>query len=220
MRACSAQRQVCGSTLIDTRSKLEQLAALLSVDAASLRLTRLFSTSVNGWNPATFHKLCDDQGATLTFVKGPSGSYGGYTSISWASKSATASDPAAFLFRCRSAASGKYKKFQPNGNGHEICPNSGYGPCFGFKHDFFTFDSSRNIFREQSYGHTASFSLSGPLIDSSSLKNTRDWELEVLQVGHFNPAEGECEHSWLSGFSWQDKACLLFLDEDTDRMSH
>ena len=93
MRACSVQRQVCGSTLIDSRSKLEQLAALLSVDAATLKLTRLFSTSVNGWNPATFHALCDNQGATLTLVQCPSGTYGGYASINWNSHTGAESDP-------------------------------------------------------------------------------------------------------------------------------
>ena len=224
MGLCKMQRQVSGSKLIDTRDKLEKLATLLNVDARLLKLTTLFSTRTNGWSPAAFHSLCDNKGPSLTIVQDAGGSlYGGYTSISWTSSTGLANDSKAFLFRSESSGSGNLESIKRSGNGNEIFQNAEYGPVFGCKHDFFTFDNKTSILREQSYqgsyaydadyGCTRhkkclynSFSLDGTLITSKLSKTDQNFQLEVLQIGQFDPAEGELEQPWLSGAAtaWSD----------------
>ena len=64
------KRQVQGSKLVDSNRKLGQLADLLKVNINSAKLTALFRTSVDGWNPTKFHACCDNKGPTVTLVQG------------------------------------------------------------------------------------------------------------------------------------------------------
>ena len=55
--------------------------------------------SRDGSHPQVFHKLCDDKGATLTFVKANEGHiFGGFNPTSWVSQFIYAECEDAFLF--------------------------------------------------------------------------------------------------------------------------
>ena len=44
----------------------------------------LFSTSKNGFEPSTFHNLCDNKGPTIIFIETTKGNiFGGYTELDW-----------------------------------------------------------------------------------------------------------------------------------------
>ena len=210
-RRCNVQRQVIDSELVKTSSRLRQLATLLEVDASSLKLTTLFNTRSNGWSPPTFHSLCDSKGPTLTIAQGPSGlCFGAYTSVSWTSSAQFADDAKAFLFRCHSTTE-EPEKFHRNGNGGEIYNHRNYGPTFGKKFDFFTFDTSGvTQYKRHSYSSLISnsphsFAIQGPLVNTKCAKKDKSFQLEVLQVSDFDSAQGECEEPWLPGISWTDK---------------
>ena len=62
----------------------------------------IFNPSRDGWSVEDFHRLCDDQGPTILFIKSRAGKIcGGYASISWKSNESSpfwASDPRSFVF--------------------------------------------------------------------------------------------------------------------------
>ncbi|DBA72795.1 TPA: Interferon-induced protein 44-like [Trebouxia sp. C0005] len=125
------QRQVQGSRLVDNYGKFETLAALLEQDPRSLKLEALFSTRNSGWNgAAAFHTACDHKGPTLVLIECQDGvSYGGYTSMSWASNHGYQTDTKAFLFRIANFTNCHKKqasqKFARTGAGNEIYSSSG-----------------------------------------------------------------------------------------------
>lgn len=198
------ERQVQGSEIVNNRRTFEQLAGLLDSDARSLKLTALFKSSASGWDPATFHALCDNKGPTLTVVQGPGGSYyGGYTSVSWSLCNTFAPDALAFLFRCQSPATQSPEKFLRTGHNYEIYSHHSYGPTFGCKFDFFTFGAGGGqVFRQESYGGTPSFNLTGPLINDSGQNLSANYQLEVLQVGIIDSSTVEMSEPWSSGATW------------------
>ena len=137
-------------------------------------------------------------------MQGPGGSYyGGYTSVSWSTSSNYACDGQAFLFRCRSPSTQSPEKFLRTGHGYEAYSIPSYGPTFGYKFDFFTFDNSGGqVFRELHYGGAPSFNLTGPLINDSAQKTPANYQLEVLQVGTIDSSSVEMLEPWSSGTSW------------------
>lgn len=123
-----------------------------------------------------------------------------------------ADDEKAFLFRGRSVETTEPEQFKPNGIGGEVYNHPSYGPTFGKKFDFFTFDNSgaEGLFRDTQGLHDLrppqpSYSFAAPLVNSACAKTDRVFQLEVLQVSEFDPAQGECEEPWLPGISWTDK---------------
>ena len=70
-------------------------------------LELLYRTSRDGWTAKDFHTRCDNLGATLTLFKTNDGKVcGGYTSVSWESRSIATSgpkaDPDCFVFSVNS----------------------------------------------------------------------------------------------------------------------
>jgi hypothetical protein len=62
---------------------------------------RLYSGSVDGWNPKDFHRNCDEEGTTVSLFKVKDGPcIGGYTELGWKSKKyiTGGKDEAAFIF--------------------------------------------------------------------------------------------------------------------------
>ena len=56
-------------------------------------------TRDGGWKGNDFHTLCDDKGATVTlFLSNNSIACGGFTSVSWDSKSGDKKDNKSFVF--------------------------------------------------------------------------------------------------------------------------
>ena len=205
------KRQVAGSQVVDSVDKLETLEQLLSVPQGSLKLTTLFSTQDHGWEPAEFHSRCHSRGATLTLVQGIEGSgpgevqllYGGYASVSWNSSNQFQADQHAFLFRfaCPSQPTKLIvaDKFGRVPNGQEVFGHQSYGPCFGYRHDCFTFDGGHDILREQFHCGHNTFTLSGPLINTAKVPKTQDkWIVEVLQVGSVDSLDSP----WQQGVFW------------------
>merc|ERR1712118_283384 len=54
---------------------------------------------INQGNPSTFHKQCNEKGATLTVIKDDKGNvFGGYLTMSWTGNGGAKKDPGAWLF--------------------------------------------------------------------------------------------------------------------------
>ena len=59
----------------------------------------LYRGSRDGWKPFDFHRLCDNQGPTVSLIKSTSGRLaGGFTSVSWTSQSQWQNDAKALVF--------------------------------------------------------------------------------------------------------------------------
>ena len=59
----------------------------------------LYRATRDGWHSTDFHRLCDDKGPTVIFVKVSNGRLcGGYCSIGWKSSGNFQRDPDSFLF--------------------------------------------------------------------------------------------------------------------------
>ena len=66
---------------------------------ASSVINLLYRGSRDGWSEDDFHRLCDNQGPTVTLVKSSAGRVsGGFTSISWTSDGGYKTDSKALLF--------------------------------------------------------------------------------------------------------------------------
>jgi hypothetical protein len=66
----------------------------------NIEIKLLYKGSLHGDGSAIFHKLCDNQGPTISIIETTSGRrFGGYTNSSWDSSSGyKQSDPTAFIF--------------------------------------------------------------------------------------------------------------------------
>jgi len=89
----------------------------------------LYSAKKNGDSASTFHKLCDEKGPTIIFVKNEDDlRYGGFTSISWKNDDENNSDSSSFLF----SLTNKEKYLLKNKNdGNAVSSNKNRGPGFG-----------------------------------------------------------------------------------------
>ena len=90
----------------------------------------IFNPSRDGWSVEDFHRLCDDQGPTILFIKSRAGNIcGGYASISWKSKESSpfwGSDSRSFVFSIDERTT--YKPSNPN---KALYHNKDWGPSFG-----------------------------------------------------------------------------------------
>ncbi|KAL3875305.1 hypothetical protein ACJMK2_038225, partial [Sinanodonta woodiana] len=103
----------------------------------------LFSISIDGCDPGTFHKLCDDKGPTVTVLYNTNDSvFGGYTSIAWKSQNCYREDNNAFLFQLRFNGNPKANKFHSRNAKKSIYDGKSYGPYFGSGPDLFTFKNT------------------------------------------------------------------------------
>lgn len=90
------------------------------------KITRIFSAKKNGHSSQNFHRLCDNQGATLVLIKSSKGyTFGGYTEQSWVGEG-WKRDPNAFLF----SLDRKVKTLSQDE--HSIYTSPQYGPKFGY----------------------------------------------------------------------------------------
>lgn len=122
------------STLPDANK--DAFYALLRKLLPGVTYERLYRGSVNGLNPAAFHRGCDRKGATLTVIRCTRGNvFGGYTSCGWrASESPTyvRSDDA-FVFTVlnpHGIPPTAYPLKDSEVSGAIWC-SSRHGPCFG-----------------------------------------------------------------------------------------
>ena len=63
-------------------------------------LKLLYRGSIDGWAPLDFHRLCDNQGPTVTLIKSSAARIsGGFTTVPWASTNlGWQTDAKAFVF--------------------------------------------------------------------------------------------------------------------------
>ena len=93
----------------------------------------LYRGSRDGLTGEAFHRLCDDQGATLTVVRSKDGYvFGGYASVSWKSSNGTYSaDASAFMFTLTNPVNQPAKYMSVANTPHAIYCKPTYGPTFG-----------------------------------------------------------------------------------------
>jgi len=122
------------------RQLLKDFRQLLGRDADVLML---YDTSVNSFNAASFHQLCNNKGPTVSIARLADGTIcGGYTEQPWVSSGGYKQDPQAFIFRLRFRGSPAPYKATSTGNSQACHDNGNYGPCFGGGHDLLMWTSN------------------------------------------------------------------------------
>ncbi|KAK3580670.1 hypothetical protein CHS0354_017948 [Potamilus streckersoni] len=119
--------------------------------------TLLYSIQKNGCSATEFHRLCNNQGPTVTVLYNTNKTvFGGYTSIAWRSCENYVNDDKAFLFQLTYNGNRQYRKLPVANVTYAIHDGGSYGPLFGNGHDLFTFSNS---IQKNSSGNT--FPLNG-----------------------------------------------------------
>ncbi|CAF4812599.1 unnamed protein product [Rotaria sp. Silwood1] len=108
--------------------------------------TLMYKASRHGFDAASFHSHCDQDGETITIIQSNNGYlFGGYTSVPWSSSGDFESDATAFLFTLtnpHAISPTKYsvvKQFVP----YAVCHNGGFGPTFGCGLDLYVATDKR-----------------------------------------------------------------------------
>ena len=87
----------------------------------------LYRGSIDGWKAKDFHRLCDNQGPTVTLVKSSAGRVsGGFTTVSWTSAYGDKTDAKALLFSVDSEV-----MFPCIQHDQAVVHESYHGPNFG-----------------------------------------------------------------------------------------
>ena len=100
------------------------------VDKKEIKFELIFKMSENGNQSEDFHKLCDNQGPTLTLIKATNNKiFGGFTPLNWKNKGFWIRDLNNQTFLFSLDLKKKYKSINENSNG--IFCFDIYGPNFG-----------------------------------------------------------------------------------------
>ena len=103
---------------------------------SSLRL--LYRASRDGLATSTFHRLCDNQGPTITVIRSSKGFvFGGYTTATWEGNWCVGCDQTS-LFTLRNPQDVPPRRFHLERRGESICTSPSSGPTFGVGHDICT----------------------------------------------------------------------------------
>jgi len=96
------------------------------------RFQLLYRSSRDGAFAAPFHRLCDDQGPTVTLIKSIGGYvFGGYAGVAWSSGPKFHACPSAFLFTVTNPHGDPITRFMSNGDWWAVKCHFGHGPTFG-----------------------------------------------------------------------------------------
>jgi hypothetical protein len=103
------------------------------------KLKSLYRGSLDGFRSSEFHKKCDGQNDTITFIRTTKDFiFGGYTSLSWDSTNSWKADSShrSFVFTITNPHNFGPRKFtlKPNYSQYAICCSASYGPIFGPGH--------------------------------------------------------------------------------------
>jgi len=116
----------------------------------------LYVATKDGDTAAQFHKLCDDQGATVVIVLTTTGTmFGGYSSHEWGGGTSWHTSKTNFLFRLRPVMM-KYTVKSSRTN-YAIYTNPSYGPTFGGGHDLYIANKALSSGSSTKGGHTYNF---------------------------------------------------------------
>jgi len=122
-----------GATLLNSEQQ-QKLNEFYGVKDQRWQL--IYKGTTHGFNSDAFHRLSNNQGATMTVLRSTNGYlFGGYASQSWQSTNTSINAPNSFLFLLTNANGNQPTKFLYNNNGQALYDNSGYGPTFGSNHD-------------------------------------------------------------------------------------
>ena len=146
-----AQKSIGCSLLTDEEefAFIELLSSTKLPNIKKKEFKLLYKASDNEYSASIFHKLCDNQGATLTIIESEYGNiFGGYTSVSWSSGMGDyVADRNAFLFTIRIPTSDNPTIINPKYNeGGTVVHNKKFGPVFGSGHDIKISDKCNNSF--------------------------------------------------------------------------
>ncbi len=120
----------------DSKILKREEKVLLMKYVGNAKLEMLHSASKHWFAAASFHKNCDNKGATITIVESNLGNvFGGYTSLSWISSEGYKSDSTAWIFVVRSK-SNRVGKWKCTNSGSAVWDGASYNPVFGNGHDF------------------------------------------------------------------------------------
>src|SRR5581483_1834938 len=101
----------------------------------------LYRSSQNGVDAKSFHRNCDNKGATIVVakVKNSEQIIGGYNPLQWDSSNSYKSTNDSFIFSFANRSNFQSAKvgYVINNSPHSIYCNSTYGPTFGGGHDLY-----------------------------------------------------------------------------------
>ena len=152
------------------------------------KFTLLWRGTRDGFEAATFHRLCDGRANTLTLIKSTEGAvFGGYTSVPWDQGGYYQHDKKAFLFSFKNPSNVpmKMKVTDPR---HAVAHSVSYGHIFGAGHDLLVSDSSDK--NTDSFMHFKSYEFpdgkngteGGKFLLGNSSHKFQAEEVEVFQV--------------------------------------
>jgi len=173
-------------SLIVSAAQLISFLALTGLEKKALSL--LWRGSRDGFDAATFHRLCDGKPNTVTVIKNTNGFiFGGFTSIPWRLTGGYKGDSTAFLFSLTNPSNTplKLKVKSPE---NAVCQGSSYGPTFGGGHDLHV--SSLSYTNRDSYMNLHLYEFpngkggneGGKFIAGGSDNYFQTTEIEVFQV--------------------------------------
>ncbi|MBX9641612.1 MAG: TLD domain-containing protein, partial [Mycobacteriaceae bacterium] len=149
-------------------------------------ITLLYRASRDGRDASSFHRLCDNQGPTITLIKDEQGNvFGGFAALSWHSNNTYSDDRSSFLFTLRNPRSSgsEAMKFVRNLSvSHGIYGAVGYGPTFGGGHDIYIDDghSEQGSYVAFPYSYVDSSGLGGAVFTGG--RTFTAVEVEVFRV--------------------------------------
>ena len=87
------------SLLVTTKKQKDFIMTVMPDFKSITHVKLLYRGSRDGWKQEDFHRLCDNQGPTLTLVKSSVGRVsGGFTTVSWTSHAGWGADAKALVF--------------------------------------------------------------------------------------------------------------------------
>ena len=106
----------------------------------------IYKATRDGFDAMSFHRLCNNQGPTLTLIQSTNNYlFGGYASESWQSSSSFVDAPESFLFLLTNANGNQPTKFSYKNDGKALYNFNSYGPIFGGGADLYIASQS-NIY--------------------------------------------------------------------------
>ncbi|UJR19388.1 hypothetical protein I4U23_022518 [Adineta vaga] len=106
----------------------------------------IYKATRDGFDAASFHRLCTNQGPTMTLVQSTTNClFGGYASKSWQSSSGFVDASESFLYLLTNANGNQPTKFPYNNDGKALYNCYSYGPIFGEGADLYI-SSRSNIY--------------------------------------------------------------------------
>jgi len=170
-------------------SAAQQISFLALIGFENKSFSLLWRGSRDGFDAATFHRLCDGKANTVTVIKNTNGFiFGGFTSIPWSSSDDEyKSDNTAFLYSLNNRSNTPFK-LKVKSSQYAVNHSPSYGPSFGGGYDLCVpslsntnRDSFMNL-HSYEFPNGKSGTEGGQFIVGCSDGNFKSDEIEVFQV--------------------------------------